>query len=323
MKIIDLHQDLIPYLEEYEKDSLIKNQTSWDGLVKNNIKILLPTANSWEYFNWENQKPQPKLNDLITINFEKYNKEVKERDSFVLIKNKNDFGNVLKDDNKTGLILHLEGVDYFEDKKEYWDLLEKWYEMGWRSIGIVWNIENSLAGGTNTPEIGLKDLGKKVLKWAISKNMVIDYAHMNEKLFWEVRKFLVNELNYSKPVYVSHSAVRKFYDNDRNLTDEQLEEIKKTNGIVGLFFSYKYMGDKNTTINDFLNQVDYIKNKIGIDFIGIGSDLGGFINNTIEGLSSVNDIQNLELKLKERGYSQNEIEKIFYKNALRVLREFL
>ena len=328
MKIIDLHQDLLPYYK-YGKKAMKKNQTSWELLDEFDFKITLPTANSWDYFWWESKKPEPRLNDLIEKEFLSYQEYCQKSKVFNIIKNKEDFDKVWNNDNEKGIIVHIEGIDYFEDKKEYWEMLEKWYSYGWRSLSIVWNIENSLGGGTNTPEIGLKDLGKKVLKWAVQKNMIIDYAHFNRKLFWEVREYLKENFpkQYTKPVYVSHSAVDKLLSNERNLDDKQLEEIKKTNGVVGIFFANEFISNikngKNSTIANVVEHINYIKDKIGIDYIGIGTDLGGYLEETIENLGSVSEVVNLEKELIKNGYSKEEIEKIFYKNSYRVIRELL
>ncbi len=329
MKIIDLHQDLLPY-EKYKKEAIHKDQTSWEGLDKNNFKITLPTANSWDYFWWDSKKPEPKLNTLITEEFLKYKNYCDKSEIFDIILNKKDFDKIWENENKKGIIVHMEGIDYFEDKKEYWEMLEKWYSYGWRSFGLIWNIKNHLAGGTETPEFGITELGKKVLAWAIKKNMIIDYAHMNRKVFWEVRVFIKENFpeQYKKPIYVSHSAIDSLFKTERNLDNKQLKEIKKTNGVVGIFFANGFITDikknkKNSTIYDFIKHIDYVKENFGIDNIAIGTDLGGFLEETIEGLGKVSDIKNLEKTLLEKKYLVEEIEKIFYKNAYRVIRELI
>lgn len=326
---IDLHQDLLPY-DSYRKDAIYKNQTSWELLLKNNIKIVLPTANSWEYFYWKDKKPKPELLDLYEKEFLNYNKYISESKNFEIIKNKKDFDRVWESNDKNGVVLHLEGIDYFEDIQKYWEKLERWYsEYNWRSFGLVWNIKNEMSGGTETPEYGITELGKKVLNWVVGKNMILDYAHMNRKVFWEVRQYLKENFieQYEKPIYVSHSAIDTLHKDERNLNNEQLEEIKKTNGVVGIFFAQGFLNNDvkkgKTTISDIIDHIDYIKNNFGINHVAIGTDLGGFLEEMIDGLTSLNDINNFKYELYDRGYSIQDIEKVFYGNSKRVVRELL
>jgi len=72
-------------------------------------------------------------------------------------------------------------------------------------------------------------------------------------------------------------------------------------------------------VTDFVDHIDYIKNKIGIDHVGISSDFDG--GGGIEGWADASETFNVTLELVKRGYSEEEIEKIWSGNLLRVLDE--
>ncbi len=315
MKYIDLHQDFLLH-QKYQSFFVKKKQTNWKQ-IKNYTKITIATAYPFilkkeEYFS-------KKSNELIEQDLKDYNKISKEK-NIAIIKNNQDLNNVINK-NKTGIILHIEGLNYFKDEKPFWEMLENWYQLGMRSIGVVWNYDNNLGGGA-TEDGDLTEFGKKVIQWSIEKKMIIDLSHTNEKTFWSIAKILEK---YNLPVYVSHGNVYEICLDERNYKDEQLEIIKKTNGVIGVFFAKNFIkkDNKKTSIKNIIKHIEYIKNKIGVDYIAIGTDFGGIINGLPEKLNSVSKMKNLEKELKKRGYTKEEIEKIFWKNAERVLNSFL
>jgi microsomal dipeptidase-like Zn-dependent dipeptidase len=77
------------------------------------------------------------------------------------------------------------------------------------------------------------------------------------------------------------------------------------------------------TIEDVVKHIRYIKELIGIEHVALGSDLGGLTVNIPEGLRDVDSFCNLEKALLEGGFSDQEIEKIFYINACKFLKNAL
>ena len=72
-------------------------------------------------------------------------------------------------------------------------------------------------------------------------------------------------------------------------------------------------------VSDFVDHIDYIKNKIGINHVGISSDFDG--GGGIEGWQDASETLNVTLELVKRGYTEEEISKIWSGNLLRVLDE--
>lgn len=311
MKIIDTHQDLLSHLKFKSKFNQ-SDQTDWDALRQNNFKCTVVTAFP---DNESNEKFfDPLTNDLIELELRDYVEYCATNRSWSVIKNGDEMKRVVESGGQNGIILHIEGLNVTPDESR----LEKWYEFGLRSVGIVWNLANELGGGAKSPDVDLTQKGKEVIKWLSQKRMIADFAHMNRKTFFSAAEI------YKGPIVVSHGNVDALCRNERNYTDEQLNLIKQTNGIIGVFFARTFVtGTNQATVKDVANHIDYIIDKTGIDCVGIGSDFGGIITGQVESLGNVNQIENLWDELKSRGYSEDQISAIAYKNALRVYSSIL
>ncbi len=91
----------------------------------------------------------------------------------------------------------------------------------------------------------------------------------------------------------------------RPILDKKLNEIKDLPPAVD--------------VSDFVNHIDYLVEKIGIEHVGISSDFDG--GGGIEGWSDASETFNVTLELVKRGYTENEIEQLWSGNLLRVLDE--
>ena len=72
-------------------------------------------------------------------------------------------------------------------------------------------------------------------------------------------------------------------------------------------------------MDDFMDHIDYMVEKIGIDHVGISSDFDG--GGGIEGWEDASETMNVTSALRKRGYSESEIAKLWGGNLLRVLDE--
>jgi membrane dipeptidase len=222
-KIIDLHQDILlhqrsPSVYKYQ------NQTSLNQVLASDIQIVFGTG---FVFGEDDNIFDPNCLNLIEKDIDEYIRYEKNNENFLIIKNKDDLEKVDGQAGKiTGLIIHIEGLNTFTDCIEDWARLETFYEKGLRSIGIVWTKKNSLGGGDSSDECeGLSDLGKRVLSWAISKGILIDFSHMNERTFFDVTVLLAED---NSPIFISHGNARAVCGNKRNYTDQQLEMVRKS-----------------------------------------------------------------------------------------------
>lgn len=310
LKTIDLHQDILlntKYPDSQKDDS----QTSFDMLKAANIKIVLgsvfPIPPQENFFH-------PKVNSLITSDINSYINQCKLDINFSIIFNKEVLNDIITSQTKYGIIIHIEGLNVFKDQCSDWRLLENWFNLGLRSIGPIWNLHNSFGGGAQDNQIGLTSLGHELIEWAENKGVLIDFAHMNPKTFMGAAKIS------NKPILVSHGNAYDLCSKIRNYDKLQLKQIAESNGVIGIFFAGNFIKPSGQlNLQDVVDHFDYIKKTIGINHISIGSDFGGIINRKINGLAKSTDLPALYQTLEKRGYTQNEIQKISYENALRVL----
>jgi membrane dipeptidase len=219
------------------------------------------------------------------------------------------------------IVLHFEGAEAIQS-----DLsdLEAYYQQGLRSLGIVWSRPNAFATGVPfcypaSPDTGpgLTPAGRELVRECNRLGILLDLAHINEKGFWNVA-----ELS-NAPLVASHTAAHAICPSTRNLTDAQLDAIGKSGGLVGVIFEpMNVRGDgkyADVPVDQIAAHVDYIVNRIGIDHVGFGSDYDGA--NVPEEMGSAAGLQTLIQALRARGYDRESLEKVAYRNWLRVLSQ--
>ena len=215
-------------------------------------------------------------------------------------------------------ILSIEDSVPLEGKIER---VDEFYNKGVRLMSLTWNYENSVAYPTSEdPEImkkGLKPFGFEAIARMNELGMIIDVSHLNDAGIFDVLK------HSRKPIVASHSNARGLCNHRRNLTDEMLKLLGENGGLTGLNYCAPFMSEeaaKNnmTTCDDIVRHALYIKNKAGIDALAFGSDFDG-IGNDLDfgdyaGMPKV-------IAALEKHFTDDEIEKICWKNAYRVIGE--
>ena len=196
--------------------------------------------------------------------------------------------------------------------------IKRFQERGVSYITLCHTKHNDLCDSSSdfTPGAGgLTPMGKKAVKMMDKLGILIDLSHAHEDTFWDVAKVSKH------PLFASHSSARALLDHDRNLTDEQLRAIAKSNGVAQACFVDLFINKnpKEATLEDFMNHLDHMIKVAGIDHVGIGSDSDGGAG--VKGCQGDNDLINITVRLLERGYSEEDIAKIWGGNFLRVMRE--
>ncbi len=221
------------------------------------------------------------------------------------------------EEGKHVALASLEGMYQFGTSNAI-ELLHQYYDLGIRAAGIVWNTPNSLGSGTivhnNAPDAGLTEIGKAVIRRMNQLGIVVDVSHMNETTFFDTMAIV------KAPVMASHSGVDGVRPHVRNLSDEQLLAIKENGGVVQINFWSTTVADigQEANISRLADHVDYVVQLIGVDHVGLGSDFDGAPMPV--DLPDASYLPNLTAELVDRGYSQEELEKILGGNALRVLQ---
>ena len=192
--------------------------------------------------------------------------------------------------------------------------------MGIRHIGLTWNEQNAFATGQRgDKDRGLTDLGIKAVEIIENLGILLDLSHANDKTFWDVAKYA------KKPFFASHSNSRTLCPAMRNLTDDQIICIGERNGMVGMNSYHGFVSDKEDekNLDTLLNHMEYIAEKIGIDKVGFGFDFAEYYNvagvdedEGLKGVYDITEVKNVATALKKRGYSDEDIEKVSYRNFI-------
>ena len=199
-------------------------------------------------------------------------------------------------------------------------LLKTYYDLGARYITLCHSYNNDICDSSTDddgPEHnGLSEFGKKVVNEMNRLGMIIDVSHVSDKAFYDI-------LEISKaPVIASHSSARALCDHPRNLDDEMLLALADNNGVIQVCTVSEYLKEmppKLATVSDFVDHIDHIVRIAGIDHVGIGTDFDG--GGELEGCYDVSEMENITFELLKRDYSEEDIQKIWSGNLLRVFRE--
>lgn len=219
--------------------------------------------------------------------------------------------------HREGKLACMLGMEGAEPLGEDLAVLRSAYRLGLRNIGLVWGGRNAVGFGVSSEEEdedGLSDFGRDVVREANRLGIMIDVSHLSAAGFWDVIDVT------QKPIVASHSNARELYDHERNLWDDQIEALAETGGLVGVVFTFMTEDRSAATLDDVLDQIDYMGELVGPEHVGLGSDFDG-IPHTPAGLEDASQMGNITGGLLERGYSDEDIAKILGGNWLRVFRE--
>lgn len=220
------------------------------------------------------------------------------------------------------MVLHIEGAEAVDVSLSNLDAL---YQTGLRSLGPLWNLPNQFGVGVTgdfpgSPDSGdgLTLAGLGLLRACNRKKILIDLSHMNEKAFWQTARFS------DAPLVATHSNAHALCAQPRNLTDKQLAAIAESDGFVGVNFGNAFLRadgkrDADTPLERIVQHIDYLLEKLGEDHVGLGSDFDGI--SVPDALGDVTGLPLLLQTMKQAGYSDALIEKLAYRNWLKVLKQ--
>ena len=301
-KLIDLHQDVVSHLR-----GEMPTQTNLTALAET-TELFFGSV----FIEPENNLQTKEGVQKITNDIQWYQSL---GNPFRVISNEKDLDYAKT--GETGVVIHLEGADFLTPETA--SALAKWYNGGLRSIGFLWNKDNALgtSAASKKPDQGLTLFGKQVLKEANNLGIMIDCAHVNERGFYDI-------LEYSKtPPFITHGNAYTLCPNPRNFTDNQIKVLAARGGIIGVFFSSKYVQmDRQPNVDDVIDHIAYIADLVGAESIAIGSDFGGITSGLIPGLEKLTDMIEFEERLRVRGFTDENIGKIFSDNALQFVKNF-
>ena len=188
------------------------------------------------------------------------------------------------------------------------------YELGVRSIQLVHYAPNELGDLQTSPaqHDGLSAFGKEVVEKMNELGMIIDVAHASEKTVKEVTEIS------SAPVILSHSILQEAGDRPiaaRAISVEHAKMIADNGGVIGMWPS-----GFSASFDEFVDHTIRMIDTVGIDHVGIGTDMDSNYKPVISDYSAFFDWKEA---LSKKGFSQEEVSKLVGGNALRVLKEVL
>lgn len=234
---------------------------------------------------------------------------------------------------KINVLMGLEGLSYIGEDI---DQINYYYdEFSVRTMMLTWNEENALGSGwPGDKNRGLTAKGKEAVKRMNELGIVLDVSHLNDRGFWDVLS-----LSDGHPVIASHSNARSLADHGRNLSDDMIKALAETGGVMGMnrLDAFISADESRHTVEGLADHVDYIVDLVGIDHVGCGFDFEDYITQEAlskngvdvenpagtKGLISAADACNFIETLRKRGYSEEDLEKIAYKNFYRVYEQVL
>lgn len=257
-----------------------------------------------------------------------------------------------KREGKVGMVAHFQDTKPIEDNLYY---LRVFHALGLRVLQLTYNVQGYVGTGcAERHDAGLSVFGLNVVAECNRMGILIDISHCGHGTAWDA-------LKYSKaPVAATHSGIYAMANSyGRNKPDDILKAVAESGGIVGIPLQSNFLRrDPKTyqvfqaTLDDVLNQIDYAVNLMGVDHVGIGSDLSDYCARTLEipeyssvrryrplrpdvfglgptdrydpfpvGIDSHAKMLNITRGLVSRGYSDENIKKILGGNWLRLFRE--
>ena len=219
-----------------------------------------------------------------------------------------------------GVILHMEGAEPIDPELE---ALEVWHAAGLRSVGPVWSRPNAFGHGVPfrfpaLPDIGpgLTPAGVALVRRCAELGIAVDLSHLNAAGFWDVARAL------DGPLIASHSGVHALCPSSRNLTDDQLDAIAASGGLVGINFDVGSLradgaDDSDTPVERIAEHARYVADRCGVDHVALGSDFDGA--KMPDAVPDAAALPRVLAALEAVGFEDGELDRIAYGNWRRVL----
>ena len=161
---------------------------------------------------------------------------------------------------------------------------------------------------------GVSAFGKEVIREMNRLGIMVDLSHAAESSFYDALKLSTT------PIVCSHSSCRALCDHPRNLTDDQMRALARKGGVMQVtLYNGFLVKDGEATILDAMRHLEHAIEVMGIDHVGLGTDFDG--DGGIRGLASSSELLNYTRQLLARHYSEEDIQKLWGGNFLRVMKQ--
>ena len=267
----------------------------------------------------------------------------------------------IKDNFSKGLISLPMGIENGAAIEKKLENIDYFFERGIRYITLTHGKDNAICDSSydsTKPWNGLSPFGRKVISKMNSVGMMIDISHVTDEALYQVI-----EISRTPVIASHSSPRKFTPGFERNMSDDMIIKLAESNGLILINFGSSFVNElsnkkfdqidrkvenwkiknkindikeinkfKNkiieeekpfATIEDVINAIDHVVKLVGIDHVGFGSDVDGLGNTLPYNLKNVSDYPNVILGLLKKNYSEEDIEKICYKNLFRTWNEIL
>lgn len=196
--------------------------------------------------------------------------------------------------------------------------LKTLYEWGVRMLTLTWNYPNELGWpAKGLPDGGLTRRGREFITEMEEMGMIVDVSHLSDRGFYEVWELA------RRPFVASHSNARSICSHPRNMTDDMIRKTGECGGCIGLNFYSDFLAEnpEDGGLQALVRHVKHMTDVGGEEVLGLGSDFDGIDTN--EELPGAQSMGVLWDTLHKAGFTQGQLDGIFYKNVLRVYQEVL
>lgn len=218
-----------------------------------------------------------------------------------------------KREGRMAALMGIEGGHNIEGNLEH---LRSVHRAGVRYLGLCHFSSNQIcatSGGIGaSADAPLTGFGRDVVREMNRLGMLVDLAHVGRRAFLDAARLS------SHPVIVSHTGIRAARPLWRNIDDEQIRTVAETDGVIGIIFAWRYLGERHGGVEMLAPHFEHVRRLVGARHLALGSDYDGAVE-PVRGLENVSDLPKVTALLQKMGWREEEIRGVLGENALRVL----
>ena len=196
--------------------------------------------------------------------------------------------------------------------------LQAFYDLGTRIITLCHNYDNDVCDASRYPGKtwgGLSPFGKELVREMNRLGIIVDCSHASTQTLYDCLALS------TAPVICSHSCVYTIKDHPRNLTDDEIRAIAAKGGVIQVTtgrWALSWQPNPEVNISTFCDHVEYIRQLVGVEYVGIGTDFDG--GGGMNGLEDASKMKMITVELLRRGWTDRELELFWGGNFLRVMK---
>ena len=218
--------------------------------------------------------------------------------------------------NETALFLGVEGARILAGRTER---IGEIYDLGVRFLTLGWG-GSDIIGGSHDTDSPLTDFGREVIRECARLGIIVDVSHASRAVTAECLDFA---REHGSAIMATHSNSYYVNPHTRNLTDEEAKKIAACGGVIGISMAPEHLSASGKAdVYDIIKHISHYFD-IGVgSSVCLGGDLDG-ISSKPEGIEGIADIPKIAEEMRAAGFSEEDTENVFWKNAARFVQRAL